>query len=195
MLPSTLITLENLYKLPNHFKVFQWPLVELKKLGIMCDLKTHRRYILRQTASLPVVGRADVPVNVELCCIAAINSKRETNYEKDVAAESSFTMPLAVFNKVKHLVSSTYGEQVEKEKKEARRKFIESYIPVAETKIFATLITREFCTDLFGDVSFLNIDMLSTSAITDLQNSAYWFYNQFLHPTNPKVAVSDEKER
>jgi len=48
---ENLIVLEDLFKLPNHSRIWSWPAEELKKLGVVIGKKTDKRYFFR-TSSL-----------------------------------------------------------------------------------------------------------------------------------------------
>lgn len=181
-----LISLDDLYKLPGHCKVFHWPMDDLKRMSISCELKfPHRRYIFRQIAQ---EGTANV--RIELCHVVKINNHRELNYSIDLVPESSFTMPILVYEKLKTLVSEGYKNELE-------LKFVDSMVPADVLNSFISSTTREFCTELFQgiDLSVLNLDLLAKSSASHFKSTIFKFY-QMSNPTAARVApTADEKER
>lgn len=216
--PSTgrVMILEDLFALPGHSRIWTWPTTELKKLGIAVEKKTDKRYFFRvlpvgTSTSGRVLGggvQSSMPlsVTIEMCRIERIFEGRKTNYDEDVVVENMMTIPATLFENIKYLTSVTYRDAVvkekkvkreleEREKRETRHRFIVTYLPTTdpELKSFVQTITREYCTEMFGDISVFNIDLLAATAIPDFQNNAYWFSGSNYSESKDQNSVLEER--
>lgn len=193
---TPLMLLDDLYKKPGHFKVFQWPTEELKKIGIAYQLKfPSHRYIIRAPA--PAIPAADGKVRIELCELKRVTPNRKLDPVSGVVIEHIFTMSNAVFDGLKRLVSLEYKEQLEKDHMartvEKRNLFMKTYMNDAEFKSFIRSLTRDFFTELFKEhIDVLNLEVLATSSYNSYQESAYWFFTNLIEKGDQKNQETKE---
>ena len=186
--------LDELFKTPTHFRIYNWPGTELKKLHIVNERKfPDRRYFLRIVGPIPA---GNSTVTVEICQIDAIDVRTRTfNYVRNVIVEGRLTMPVEVFNHLKKLISNEYGDLLAKEKKETGRKFVSSKISDIELSKFCKGLTQEFCVDFCGTdgANIFNVDTLTVSAMDNFKDVMYALYVRFVERKVPAIPAEDQR--
>lgn len=172
------INVSQLFQLPGHFEVFEWPEEIEKKLNIAVRKFDDKRYFFRPASFSPFNSASSNPniaamigtaisavgtsgiVNLELCLIKGTFGPRgeKVNYVEDVARETPLVLTTTIWERLKYLTSSVYADKLAADRKRKelqwhtmRQQWIDTYLgPKMDlVRNFINAVTPEFLKDFF----------------------------------------------
>lgn len=171
---STIMNIDEIIAMPDHFGIYELPIDDIKKqLGIEIELKV--RY-------MNYFGKTINNTTIEIWY--AMDFYGEIEYPKNTGKIQTITLEnTECLDKLKYLCSRQYVDDKKQQKYNEHMKsvkdFSDKYINLDEFKTFVENMTEEYFSDIFEDISFLNLNKLAEMGMARLIEKLFNYFSDY----------------